>query len=214
MSDVTLYQLPLSPNNVKVRIALAYKGIPYESVEVAYDDPERRRLVELSGQPLTPVLAHGDRVISDSAAIMRYLEANFPGTPKILFAERSQMSEAEALEKWIKTQINEPVGMAFGQVMSETPDLSVCRRASELMHERTATLEERLADSDWLVGDALSFVDITAAPFVIYAMLPERAAALHPAAAFLREHLTLGEGRERTRAWCRRVIAYDPMLRD
>lgn len=213
MSDVTLYHLPPSPNNMKARIALAYKGIEFDTVEVALEDQERRQIVELSGQPLTPVLEHRGAVVYDSAAILRYLEANFPGTPKILFAERPRMVEAEGLEKWIKTNINEPVGMVFRQVFSEAPDLSVCERASQLMHERTGELEQRLEKADWLLGDTLSFVDITAAPFVFYAMLPESIAATHPAARFFHEHFTLGEGRERTREWCRRVMAYDPMMR-
>ena len=37
MSDVVMYNLPPSPNNMKVRIALNYKGIPFEKVDVALD---------------------------------------------------------------------------------------------------------------------------------------------------------------------------------
>ena len=58
-------------------VALGLKGIPYRFQ--AIDPQERAEVVRLSKQPLTPVLQHGDVVLSDSAAILRYLDANFDG---------------------------------------------------------------------------------------------------------------------------------------
>lgn len=208
MSDVVMYDLALSPNNTKVRIALNYKGIPFERIDIPVDD-DRARLVEVSGQPLAPVIRHGDAVIADSAAILRYLDANFPGTPKILFTERSTMMEANQLEKWILANINEPPGMIFTDFMSGEPDASVGEAASALLHERTADFESRLESRDYLMSETMSFVDITAAPFVAYGMVPEAAAAQHEIAQHFRDHLNLGADRERTRAWVTRVMAHD-----
>jgi len=208
MSDVVLYDLALSPNNIKVRIALNYKEIPFERIDIPADD-DRARVVEVSGQPLTPVIRHGGAVVVDSAAIMRYLEANFPDTPRILFTDRPTMMEANQLERWIFTNINGPVGTVFGQFMSDTPDAAVCEQAEAQLHENTADFESRLEGQDFLMGDTMSFVDITAAPFVSYGMVPEQLAARHPAARFFHEHLGLGADRERTRGWCARVMAYD-----
>ena len=68
-------------NNFKVRVALGYKGIPYEFRTI--DPSDRDEIHRLTGQFLTPVLQHGDVVLFDSAAILRYLEANFRDTPRI-----------------------------------------------------------------------------------------------------------------------------------
>ncbi len=209
MADVLMYNLQPSPNNMKVRIALNYKGIPFDRVEITPDNQERAEVVAASGQPLTPVIKHGDRAVSDSSAIVRYLEANFPDTPKLLFTERPAMMEAERLERWIRTYINEPVGMVFNQAISETPDLEVCAEATRLMQERTGELEGRLEGSDWLLGDRMTFVDVTAAPFVSYSMVPAEMAAHHPIVQFFHDHFQLGDGRDRTRAWCGRVMSYD-----
>ena len=208
MSDLKLYDLPPSPNNMKIRIALNYKGLPFERFAVDPADQERRQIRELSGQPLTPVLVHGDRVICDSAAILRYLDTNFRDTPPLLFPDRPTALAADKLEKWARGPLTEPTGMVFAQAFSEAPDLEACRRASELMNTVTADIEERLADSEWLVGGRMSFVDVTAAPYVAYAMLPEEAAQ-HPIVRFFYDNLHLGEGRQRTREWCSRVMTYD-----
>lgn len=209
MSDLKLYDLPPSPNNMKIRIALNYKGLPFERFAVDPMDQERRQILELSGQPLTPVLVHGDRVVCDSAAILRYLDTNFRDTPPLLFPDRPTAIAADKLEKWARGPLTEPTSMVFGQAFAETPDLDVCRRASELMNQVTAEIEERLGAADWLIGDRMSFVDVTAAPAVFYSMLPEAAAAHHPIVKFFYDNLHLGEGRERTRDWCSRVMSYD-----
>ena len=68
-----LYQFETCPYCQRVRIALEAKGIEYEKVEVPQDRDERTELFELSGQYMVPVLVDGDKVISDSAAIIAYL---------------------------------------------------------------------------------------------------------------------------------------------
>ncbi len=209
MATIELYDLSASPNSMKIRVALGYKGIPYEQHPVDGSDMERKQIVELSGQPLTPVIRHGDIVVCDSASILRYLDTNFRDTPPLLFAERSKMQEAERLEKWVRGPLTEPIGVLYGQAMSETPDPAVCRQANERFHELTAEIESRLESSEWPVGERMSFVDVTAAPTVFYSLITEAIAGMHPLAAFFRANLRLGENRERTREWAGRVMAYD-----
>jgi len=209
MAEITLYQLFGSPNSTKIRIALNYKGLEHEIVDTEFGDMERAQIVALSGQPLTPVLQHGDTVLCDSAAILRYLDCNFPDTPRLLFADRERAREVDNLEKWIRGELTGPIGMAFAQATSESPDLEACAEASERMHELSGEIERRLQSSDWLVGDRMSLCDVTAAPVVGLAMVPPSFAAMHPVAGFMSEHFRLGDDRERTRAWVGRVSAYD-----
>ncbi len=79
--SVTPYDLAASPNNIKVRLTLAYKKIPYERIPVDMED--RQALVKVSRQPLAPVLVHGDTVVFDSHTIVRYLDANWPSPPRL-----------------------------------------------------------------------------------------------------------------------------------
>jgi glutathione S-transferase len=77
------------------------------------------------------------------------------------------------------------------------------------MNKHTAAIEKRLDESSWLVGDSMTAADVTAAPSVFYAMLPPEAAQIGPIHAFFATGLKLGEGRDRTREWAKKVMAYD-----
>ena len=90
-----LYDLTPSPNNIKARCALAYKKLPHERILV--DPANREPVVKVSTQPLTPVLLHGDTVVFDSYAILLYLDANFPETPRLYRTDRASL---KAIEAW------------------------------------------------------------------------------------------------------------------
>jgi len=213
MADIVLYDLWPSNNNMKVRIALDYKGIEHDVFPVEMgDEAARLKVLEVSGQPLTPVLTHGETVIFDAAAIVRYLEANFPDTPRLFPREREAFQAAEELEMWARTDLVAPLGTVFGELMKQMgggeADVEACRQASSRIHELTGEIESKLADSPFLLGDTMSVADITAAPQVFWAMPTDEVVARVPLAAFFREHYQLGEGRERTREWCLRIMKH------
>ena len=59
--------------------------------------------------------------------------------------------------------------------------------------------------------DHLTAADIACASPLYLADLTEENAGSHPISSFFHAHMKLGEGREKTRAWVRRVMAYDPV---
>jgi glutathione S-transferase len=202
-----LYDLAPSPNSVKIRIALAYKGIPYQ--KIAVNPRERSEIIRLSGQPLTPILTHGSAVIFDSGAILRYLDANFRETPSLFSTDNDTMHEIEAWELLSRTTLADPVEIIFEECFAEKKDPSQAERASRMLHEATGRFEERLLKGEWVVGDRMTAADVSTAPFIFYGMLPPAAASANPIAGFFAEHLRLGNGRDRTRAWAARVMSHD-----
>jgi glutathione S-transferase len=92
-----LFQIPFSHNSIKVRRVLALKGLAYERENV--NPAFRTRLIKVSGQPLTPVLVDGARVISDSTAILLYLEDAYPD-PALLPPNADQRAECLLVEDW------------------------------------------------------------------------------------------------------------------
>ena len=58
MSNLILHELTGSPNNVKVRIALGYKGLEYDRRPLELNDfpGDRSAVVKVSRQPRLPVL--------------------------------------------------------------------------------------------------------------------------------------------------------------
>jgi glutathione S-transferase len=74
---LTLYDNPFSPFARKVRMALRYKGLQYQSID-ALAVGERDRLAELNPRAEVPVLVDGATAVADSADIVYYLEDRFP----------------------------------------------------------------------------------------------------------------------------------------
>ncbi|QDU84126.1 hypothetical protein Pla163_12300 [Planctomycetes bacterium Pla163] len=212
MTRLRLFDLAPSPNNVKVRLALGYKGIAYERVPV--DPADRAPILEATGQPLTPAIEHtlGEGVtvrLFDSGAILRYLDANFPDTPRLFSADRQTMGAIERAELRVRTEIQPCIGRIFGQFFAPSVDASECAAASAALHAATAEIEERLSEADTLVGDTITAADVTCAPFVQYGRLTANDWPEGSIQRFFAEHLALGPDRERTRAWAARLHEFD-----
>jgi len=204
--NLKLYDLAPSPNNIKVRCALAYKQLPYERILV--DPANREAVVKVSTQPLTPVLLHGDTVVFDSYAILRYLDANFPETPRLFSTDRPTLKSIEAWELYARTDVGPGISMAFGQLRAETPDPDVLKRANDNIAKGASRVEETLSKSSWLLGDAPSAADFTVGTMLFLGAVPEAEVKRAPAWGFFRKHLKL-EHAPKTIDWVGRVMAYD-----
>ncbi len=201
---VKLYDLAPSPHNIKVRLALAYKKISYERIPV--DPEDRRALVKISGQPLAPVLLHGEIVVFDSYAVLRYLDANWPSTPRLFSQDRDTMKKIEEWELFARTETTPPIGMLFRELRAPAADPDRVKKANEMMNRAASRLEEALDRTSYLMGEAPNAADFSIAPMVYYGALPEGAEKADPIAAHFRRHLRI-EGAPKTRAWISRIMA-------
>jgi len=144
-------------NNLKVLLALAYKGIVHEFRKI--DPSAREEIVRISGQFLTPVMVHGETVLFDSAAILRYLDANFPDTPKLYGTDKQQQWEIEDWERFGRGALAEPMMRVVHGGAAATP--AVRADAEAAFAGAVQRLESRLEGRSWLVGDALTAADLT-----------------------------------------------------
>ncbi len=87
--------LRFSPYCWRTRFALAHKGLPVETVPWRFTE---RDAIAFSGQARVPVLRDGDRVVSDSWTIARYLEEAYPA-PSI-FAGAGGVAHALFINAW------------------------------------------------------------------------------------------------------------------
>jgi glutathione S-transferase len=69
-----------SPYCWRVKLALAHKGLAFETVPWRFTDKD---VIAFSGQALVPVLVDSERVVSDSWTICEYLEDAYPDAPKL-----------------------------------------------------------------------------------------------------------------------------------
>ena len=198
-----LYRIPFSTNVERIALALAHKGVEVEFVDVDPDD--RTQVVEISGQELVPVLVDGDLVLSDSPAILEYLEERFPHPP-LFPADPARREELRSFLDWFNQIWKRPPNLIAAEELKPEPDRM---RIAELEGRIEAALdrfEGLLTGRDYLFGDELSAADVTAFPFLKYAVLwtegdQERFHEL------LRETLRLDGRYPRLEAWIHRIDA-------
>jgi glutathione S-transferase len=104
----TLYDLAgaednrrFSPFCWRVKMALAHKGLLFETIPCRFTEKD---VIAFSSQALLPVLVDGERVVSDSWAILQYLETTYPDTAPL--AEGAQAwAYARLIKHWTERSL-------------------------------------------------------------------------------------------------------------
>ncbi len=159
------YWMSGSPNAWRAMLALEYKGVPYRSHRLDGSKGEHRttEFLALNPRGKVPVLKNGAFVMSESIAIMAYLERAHPDKP--LFgadAEESGRIWQRVLEivHDVLTPIDDGiVRPIFAGAMPSTEAATTVRDALRWMNGI-------LEGSPYLAGAALSAADVTVVPNV------------------------------------------------
>ena len=101
------------------------------------------------------------------------------------------------------------MGICFDQAFAEEVDPVEIELANGLLAEASQKVEDALGGGEWLVGGRPTAADLCCAPLLLYGALPDDFAPGWNVVEFFRAHLALGAGRERTRAWLERVMAFE-----
>ncbi len=95
-----------SPNSWRVRMALLHKGLPFEVRDVLFGDIPS---INAGGDKLTiATIAHQDRLVTDSWAIVQYLDQAFPDTPRLITPESAAV--LKFFQYWVQTSLHGPIG--------------------------------------------------------------------------------------------------------
>jgi maleylacetoacetate isomerase len=102
-----LYNYFRSSASFRVRIALGLKGLPYEyiSVHIAKGDHKKPEYASLAADTLVPLLDTGVDKLSQSMAIIEYLDETHP-TPALLPADALGRARVRALAQSIACEIH------------------------------------------------------------------------------------------------------------
>ncbi|MCT7662564.1 glutathione S-transferase family protein [Shinella kummerowiae] len=91
-----------SPHVWKTVMALAHKGLDYETVPVGFTEIPA---IEGGGTATVPLLRDGDRLVHDSFAIALYLDEAYPDRPS-LFGGEGGKAMARFIENWSQSTLH------------------------------------------------------------------------------------------------------------
>ncbi len=166
-----LYGAPVSPFVRKVLAFAAEKAIALELVPVGLGDPNPDFL---SASPFRkmPALRDDDFTISDSSAIVTYIEAKYP-EPALLPSDPADRARTIWFDEFADTILVAAAGkIFFNRVVSpkflgKPGDEAAAKLGEEELIPIFAYLEGVIPASHHLVGDTLTLADIAvASPFV------------------------------------------------
>jgi glutathione S-transferase len=200
-----LYRAPFSTNVERVALALAFKGIAVESVEISYED--RGEVERVSGQGLVPVLVDDDGlVVSDSMQIVAHLERLSPSPPLYPVAGSARRAELDVFVDWFDGVWKVAPNAIEAELAGGAPDERRIAGLAAAMAGALDRFEALLDGRDHLFGDAFSAADVCAFPFVKFALGRDPAddELFH---VVLDEHQRLGDDHPRVAAWIARVDA-------
>lgn len=110
-SDLTLHgeTFWISPYVFSCFVTLREKGLPFTVVEISLADGEQRRDAyrDRAFTGKVPALAHGDFWLTESSAIIEYLEEVFPAPahPSVLPVNPLARARARQLMAWIRSDL-------------------------------------------------------------------------------------------------------------
>lgn len=163
-----------SSSAYRVRIALSFKGLAYESVFVHLlrEGGEQHRASFLAKNPLGQIpvleLTEGDTeaVLTQSVAIIEYLEERFP-EPPLLPKDLLARARARELAQLIQSGIQPFQNLGTTDFLSEVaPELDKQRWFDRFIGRGLAILEERARtlSGRFLLGDQVSIADVLLVP--------------------------------------------------
>jgi len=164
---IRLFEYPPSSNCQKVRLVLAEKNLPYESVLINLRKNEQKAPEYLRINPygLVPAMEDNGIVMYESTIINEYLEEAYPQTP-LLPKDLSQRTRVRILEDFRDNHLY-PAMKVISRVTrgidSKDWDRGAIATAFDSIAPMFQRLEDELAGKDYLVG-SYSIADVAFTP--------------------------------------------------
>lgn len=207
MTERELYIISGSPPCWTVMLALEIKGLSYEQRRLDNAKREQKSAAYLAINPRgqVPTLIDGDVNVSETLAVLAYLDARYPSPP--LFGENA----VDTALIWrilceVDGNLREPVGDISRPLFRGKAEQFADRitEAATDVRAELGLLEERLSSAPWLAGDVISAADLIAYPVVMQLM---RAVAREEAIPLNLAIHPLKDNFPNLNAWDRRLAA-------
>lgn len=151
----------------RVLLTLELKQLEYHShlLQLTKNQQKDPELIKLNPRGQIPVLKDGGVVVSESLAIMQYLECRHP-SPSLFGETPQQLGRIHQLVQEILSYMEKPIEsivrpMFRGRVKEAWDSMHSAAPASK---RELTVIDHLLTNSDWLAGELISAADIMFLP--------------------------------------------------
>ena len=196
MSELVLYEHPLSPYAQKVKLALLTKSIPFSLVNLAMmTDTQRAEFAAWNPRAEVPVLVDDGFAIYDSTIILEYIEDRWP-EPPLLPLEPQARARVRIIEEAMDTHFESNTwGLSevkhFGRASGSLANTLSAFGHNEI-RQWFSWLDHQLGNDPYFNGSHVGWGDICVVPFVNgatrFGLYPESETALSAWHTMINEH--------------------------
>jgi len=165
--SIKLYGYWRSSAAYRVRIALSLKGLEYENIPVSLmpgiSEHRQEAYRAKNPQMLVPFMEDGDIAMSQSMAILEYLEEAYPAVP-LLPSSEPMRSKVRAFCNVVACDIHPLQNLRVMQYVSAEYDGDPKQWATHWMHEGFKALEAVASDGPYVFGDSVTLADALLVP--------------------------------------------------
>jgi glutathione S-transferase len=169
LNPLELFWFSGSPFSWRVMLTLEAKQIPYSAhlLQGSRGDHKKPEYLALNPRGKVPTLRDGDVIVSESIAIMQYVEKKFPARPMFGRTALETATIWRVISEF-SSYLQEPLfRVAVALLASKMPDGAAdVRAALPEVHAELGKLESGLTDVPWLAGADLTAADTTIYPFL------------------------------------------------
>ena len=172
--SLKLYCHPLASFCHKALIALYENGTPFEPVIVdLMDEASSAAFRVVWPMAKMPVLRDEarDRTVAESTIVVEYLDAHYPGATRFMPADPDAAWQTRMWDRFFDGYVQQPMQKIVIDRLrpAGSSDAFGVEQARARLREAYTVLEAEIGAKTWMLGDAFTLADCSAAPALFYA---------------------------------------------
>ncbi len=165
MSNIKLYNFPISGNCYKVRLLLSMLNLEYEIIDLDLGGGESQtdEFKKINPRAQVPVLVDNDKIIWDSMAILSYIAREYGGDSWMPF---DSMGIAKVMQ-WLAVSENELLyGLARARAILLFKRPFDLAQSQDEGNSALIVLNAHLKSNKWLASDFPTIADVACYPYI------------------------------------------------
>ena len=156
MAAIKLYDFPSSPNCQRVKVVLAEKKLPYETIPVDLKKGEQKKAEHLKLNPYgkVPVIIDGATVLYESLVINEYLDEKYP-EPPLMPKDHAKRAKVRILTDYGMNHVDVPYQKIRHELLKDEKERSqeTIDKAKSDLKNLLQRLEREIGEQPYLAGD-------------------------------------------------------------